>query len=91
MHELVRGDVPPLDPLSPMSVLLVQSAQCLGINVSSALKIPYLIALKQVQMSMHIQNIWYEHYACHYSGESYLMLETTCQTKCHITSEQNHI
>ena len=34
MHELVHGDVPPLDPLSPVTVSLVQSAQFLGMNVS---------------------------------------------------------
>jgi hypothetical protein len=34
VHELVRGDVPPLDPLSPVFVLLVQNAQCLGIKVN---------------------------------------------------------
>jgi hypothetical protein len=34
VHELVHGDAPPLDPLSPVFVLLVQSAQYLGINVN---------------------------------------------------------
>jgi hypothetical protein len=33
VHELVHEDVPPLDPLSLMSVLLEQSAQCLEIKI----------------------------------------------------------
>lgn len=34
VHELVRGDAPPLDPLSLVYVLLEQSARCLGIKMA---------------------------------------------------------